>query len=87
MCLRRGASSMRILNLDSLDVSPCPHRERGMRKRKSSHLQNVLEVELLDLAFEAARQARVHRGAARNNNVLVELGAQIDVGSLCECQR
>ena len=34
MCLRRGGSSMRILNLDSLDVSPCPQREQGSWKQE-----------------------------------------------------
>lgn len=45
-------------------------------------LENSLQIELSDLAFESAGETGVHCGAAAEHDVLVELGPDVDVGRL-----
>ncbi len=45
-------------------------------------LEDSLQVELGDLSLESAGEARVHGGAAREHNVLVELRPDVHVGRL-----
>ena len=50
-------------------------------------LQHPLQVQLLDLSLQPGGQPGVHGGAAGQDNVLVELGTSVNVGSLGERER
>ena len=45
-------------------------------------LECVLEIKLLDFALKTGGESGVHGRASRQHDVLVELAAQIDIGSL-----
>jgi len=51
-------------------------------KKLSAALEDTLEVELLDLLLQTRGKTREHGGTTRKNDVLVELGAQIDISLL-----
>ena len=50
------------------------------RQSAGVSLQHSLQVELLDLALQSAGQPGVHGGAARQDDVFVEVGSQVNVG-------
>ena len=52
------------------------------RQSAGVSLQHSLQVELLDLALQSAGQPGVHGGAARQDDVFVEVGSQVNVGWL-----
>lgn len=57
-------------------------RQRTDRQFFRVALEDAFQVQLLDLALEPRRQARVHRRAARQHDVLVERRPHVDVGRL-----
>jgi hypothetical protein len=82
-CFRRGGSSIRILNF-------CACRQRALRAyAHTTHVQalwvaveDASEVQLLHLLLEPRREARVHAAPAGEDDVLIELGADVDGGGL-----
>jgi hypothetical protein len=80
---------MRILNLESLEVSPwrkCQHDELNDKGLESpgtqTNLEDTLQVELLHFPLKTRRQPRVHGAAAREDDVLVEFRTGVDIGRL-----
>lgn len=91
MCLRRGGSSIRILNfyiLKSTAMTMFYSRQklavlsRTHRQLFSVSFKHTLQVKLLYLPLKPRRQSRVHGWTTRQHNVLVEFWTCINVSSL-----
>ena len=88
MSLRRGGSSMRILNF-------CKSKKQNLEivfttttvclvygKLLRVALEDPLEIQLFNLALKARWQTRIHGGAAGQDNMLVKRRANVDISRL-----
>ena len=50
--------------------------------KASTDLKHSLQMQLLELPLQSGGQARVHGGAPRQHDVLVQLGPDVDVAAL-----
>ena len=79
---------MRSWNGKRVDVctGSCGDRTKASRnthvQTRRVAIQDAREVELLHLLLEAAWETGVHAGATGEDNMLVELGADVDGGIL-----
>ena len=72
----------------SVQITPTPNKilawlpEPTYTELSGISLEDPLKVELFDLTFQTRRKSWIHGGAAGQDNVFVELGPCVDVGSL-----